>query len=228
MNKPYLTLFMLMSFDGKISTGVDSDRDFDKDLPKIGELSKGLKQYYDLEQETDLFSLNTGKVMAKVGWNEEVPSIEEIPVTFIIIDNKPHLTRKGVDNLIKRTKKLMIVTTNKQHPAHAIVDEKLEIFEYEERIDFKNLFASLASKGVERITIQSGGELNAVLIRAGLIDELSIVIAPVIVGGNDTPTLVDGTSISSVEELRQLRPLELIEAKPLSNSFVHMKYRVLN
>lgn len=228
MNKPHTTLFMLMSFDGKISTGTGDARDFDKDLPNISELSEGVKRYDKLEQETDLFSLNTGKVMAKVGWNDNKPNIEHIPVTFIIIDSKPHLTLRGVSNLIKRTEKLYIVTTNKNHPANSIKDEGLEVMSYEGQIDFNDLFERFGDRGVERITIQSGGELNAVLIRAGLIDELSVVIAPVLIGGKDTPTLVDGVSLSTAEDLRLLRPLELIEAKKLDDSYMHMKYRVVN
>lgn len=35
MNRPIVTMFMLMSLDGKISTGVANALDFDSDLPKI-------------------------------------------------------------------------------------------------------------------------------------------------------------------------------------------------
>ncbi len=40
--RPMTTLFLLMSLDGKISTGVDDIRDFDKDLPKIYGVREGL------------------------------------------------------------------------------------------------------------------------------------------------------------------------------------------
>ena len=35
MDRPITTLFMLMSVDGKISTGATDDLDVDKDFPKI-------------------------------------------------------------------------------------------------------------------------------------------------------------------------------------------------
>ena len=35
MEKPITTLFLLMSVDGKISTGASDDLDIDKDLPQI-------------------------------------------------------------------------------------------------------------------------------------------------------------------------------------------------
>ncbi len=226
MNLPQTTLFMLMSFDGKISTGSVDERDFDKDLPNIAGAKEGLQQYYALEEKTDLFSFNTARNMAKVGWNDQKKSIEKLPVEFVIVDNKPHLTTLGVENLIKRTKKLYIVTTNADHPALAIESDSLEVISYEQAIDFTNLFERLKQNGADRLTVQSGGEMNANLLRLGLINNLSIVVAPILVGGRDTSTLIDGDSLSSVEDLQKVRTLELISINPLENSYVHALYKV--
>ena len=38
MNRPITTLFMLMSVDGKISTGATDDLDVDNDFPLIASL----------------------------------------------------------------------------------------------------------------------------------------------------------------------------------------------
>lgn len=45
-NRPYTTLFLLVSVDGKISTGDTDVMDVDKDYSKIDGLKEGLKQYY--------------------------------------------------------------------------------------------------------------------------------------------------------------------------------------
>ena len=50
MERPITTLFMLMSVDGKISTGATDELDVDKDFPKITGVSEGLHQYYEIEQ----------------------------------------------------------------------------------------------------------------------------------------------------------------------------------
>ena len=71
MKRPFTTLFMLMSVDGKISTGATDKLDVDKDFPKISGLKEGLSQYYEIEQTTDLWSFNTGRVQAKMGVNEK-------------------------------------------------------------------------------------------------------------------------------------------------------------
>ncbi len=71
MNRPITTLFMLMSLDGKISPGASDDLDVDKDYPNIAGLKEGLPQYYEIEQTTDLWSFNTGRVQKKMGVNEK-------------------------------------------------------------------------------------------------------------------------------------------------------------
>ena len=78
----------------------------------------------------------------------------------------------------------------------------------------------------ERLTIQSGGNLNGLFLRNNLIDYVNIVIAPLLVGGKDVSTLIDGESISSSKELNKLKALELIEFKQLHNSYVQLKYKV--
>ena len=69
-------------------------------------------------------SLNTGRVLAKVGWNDEKTKIEKIPVDFVVVDSKPHLTERGVLNLLERANKLYLVTTNKLHPATKVSNPK--------------------------------------------------------------------------------------------------------
>jgi 2,5-diamino-6-(ribosylamino)-4(3H)-pyrimidinone 5'-phosphate reductase len=222
------TLFMLLSLDGKISTGSSDERDFDKDLPNIPGVKEGVGQYDELEQQTDLYSFNTGKVMAKVGWNEPKKTINKIPVTFVLVDSKPHLTKLGIENLLKRCEALVIATTNNEHPSLSIENDKLTTLTYEGSIDLQDMFNKVEEMGADRITLQSGGEMNAVLLRNGLIDELSVVVAPMLVGGRRTPTLIDGESLLTQEDLTQVKALELIEAKTLDNNFLHLRYVVKN
>ena len=81
---------------------------------------------------------------------------------------------------------------------------------------------------VDRVTIQTGGTLNCEFLRAGLIDNVNIVIAPILVGGATTSTLIDGKAISSVEELNQLKALKLVDCNMLKKSYVQLRYKVLN
>ena len=230
MNRPITTLFMLESLDGKINTGNNDNFDVDKDYSKINGVKEGLYQYYELESKTDLFSLNTGRVMAKIGVNDKIEYPNKIDVTFIIIDNKPHLNEKGIDYLCHWVNKLILVTTNKEHIAVNLKEKynNLDILFYE-NLNLKQMLEDIYSKyNANRLTIQSGGNLNGLFVREKLIDYVDIVIAPIIIGGSDVSTLVDGESIKDKNELSKLMPLELLECNKLNNSYIELKYKVIN
>lgn len=228
MNRPETTLFMLVSVDGKISTGDNDSMDVDRDYPKIEVVKDGLQQYYDIEQTTDLYSLNSGRVMAKMGVNDKEDEPKKSPVSFIVIDDS-HLTEKGILYLTKKCQKLCLATANKNHPAFNMKADNLEVINCEDKIDFKNLFEKLKTNyGIEKLTIQTGGTLNSILLREGLIDHLSIVMTPCLIGGKDTSTLIDGESLHSENDLLKIKALKLIDCEKLKDSYLHLKYDVLN
>lgn len=231
MERPVTTLFMLESLDGKINSGNSDALDVDRDWKNIDGLKEGLQQYYDIESNTDTFSLNTGRVMAKIGVNERENEPEKIEVvTFVIIDNAPHLNERGIDYLCRWVGRLILVTTDDTHPAFKMREnyENLDIFHYK-TLDLAQVLHDVHEKyGAERLTIQSGGNLNCQFLRDDLIDYVNIVVAPVLVGGRDTSTLIDGEAISSPEELDKIRPMKLLECKALNDSYVQLRYEVIH
>lgn len=229
MERPITTLFMLESLDGKINSGNNDELDADKDWCQIHGVKEGLYQYYDLETTTDFYSLNTGRVMAKIGVNEKKELHEKVDVRFIIIDNKPHLNKDGINYLCHWVEKLVLVTTNRNHIAFSLKEkyDNLDIIYYDE-LNLTKLLSDIKVKyNAEKITIQSGGNLNGLFLRENLIDYVNIVIAPLLVGGRDTSTLIDGEAISKVEDLDKLKALELIECNKLNNSYVQLVYKVI-
>ena len=226
MDRPVTTLFMLMSVDGKISTGASDDLDVDKDFPRIAGVREGLHQYYEIEQTTDLWTLNSGRVQAKIGVNtKEMPN--KTPVSFAIIDNG-HLDGHGVRYLCALSKELVLITSNREHPAFSVEENNIHII-YQEKLSAKDALARLKSEyGCERLTIQTGGTLNGLFLREKLFDYVDIVVAPVLIGGKDTATLIDGRSLLSKQELSGLGALKLRECVVLENSYLRLRYQVIS
>jgi len=225
MKRPITTLFMLMSVDGKISTGATDNLDVDKDFAKISGLKEGLQQYYDIEQTTDLWALNSGRVQAKMGVNE-LPIPDKSNVSFVIIDNT-HLTENGIEYFAEKSKTFVLVTSNKNHPAYKTNHENINII-FQETFNPAELLSNLYSDyGCERITIQTGGTLNEIFLRAKLFDYIDIVVAPVLIGGKDTSTLIDGYSLLSPDELALLGVLKLEKCTVLNDSYIRLRYEVV-
>lgn len=222
--RPVTTLFMLMSLDGKISTGATDRMDVDADFPLIPGVREGLHQYYEIEQTTDLWSLNTGRVQAKLGANEKPLPERSLPVSFVILDNH-HLTRRGVEYLCALAKELVLVTSTRTHPAFVVRAENLHVLYYERLCPETLLHDLYARFDCRHLTVQSGGTVNALLVRSGLIDYVDIVVAPVLIGGRDTSTLMDGASLTDRSQLGALQPLELLSCERLQNSYLRLRYR---
>ncbi|WP_440989937.1 2,5-diamino-6-(ribosylamino)-4(3H)-pyrimidinone 5'-phosphate reductase [Haloarchaeobius baliensis] len=79
-----------------------------------------------------------------------------------------------------------------------------------DRVDPAAGVAALADRGVDRLLVEGGGELIFSLFEAGLVDELTVYVGAMVVGGRDAPTLADGDgfvdsfpglSLESVERL---------------------------
>lgn len=225
MDRPITTLFMLVSVDGKISTGATDVLDVDQDYACMDGVKEGLHQYYEIEQTTDLWSLNTGRVQAKLGVNEkEMPP--KTPVSFVLIDNS-HLNEHGVRFFCELSKQFVLITTNPDHPAFRVNAENLGIILQEELCLEKALVKLKEEYGCDRITIQSGGTVNGLFLREKLFDYADIVVAPVLVGGKTTSTLIDGESITTREELDKLGVLKLIDCEKLEDSYVRLRYEVI-
>lgn len=225
MNRPITTLFMLMSVDGKISTGATDLLDVDRDFPKISGVKEGLHQYYEIEQTTDLWSFNTGRVQAKMGVNEKaIPP--KTPVSFALLDNH-HLTEHGVRYFCALSKQAVVITSNADHPAFHVDEDNLHII-YQETPFLAGALERLKKEcGCDRLTVQSGGTVNGLLLREKLIDYVDIVVAPVLIGGKDTPTLIDGPSLYAPGELGGLGVLRLTDCSVLQDSYIRLRYEII-
>ena len=225
------TLCLVISLDGKITTGSTDNLDSDLDWKRIVGVKEGFAQYYEIEQSLGPNYLNSGRVLEKVGFNNKKEAPHKEPLRFVVIDRKPHLNENGINYLCNWLERLFIVTNNLEHPAFELRSKhkNLETIYHENEIDCADLLVELKKNhNIEKITVESGGTLNSVFFRNGLIDHMKIVVAPLIVGGKDTSSLVDGFSFTEQSQLYMLKALKLRECKKLENSYLLLEYDVIN
>lgn len=72
----------------------------------------------------------------------------------------------------------------------------------DERVDLAAALSGLEREGVETLMVEGGGELIFSLVEAGLVDELSVYVGSLLIGGRNAPTLADGEGF--VEEFPDL------------------------
>jgi 2,5-diamino-6-(ribosylamino)-4(3H)-pyrimidinone 5'-phosphate reductase len=58
---------------------------------------------------------------------------------------------------------------------------------------------------VKRLLCEGGGEINAALFEAGLVNEVHLTLCPVIFGGKTAPTFADGRGFAALADAAQLK-----------------------
>ena len=93
----------------------------------------------------------------------------------------------------------------------------------EEKADLVKAFDWLVEKyGVETMMVDAGPTLNGVLIEQGLLDEIILLVHPVVVGGA-TPEKLLNHLTEAVEGIK----LELLESTEVENGLVLLHYKVV-
>ena len=78
-----------------------------------------------------------------------------------------------------------------------------------------------AQFGVQTLMLEGGGKINGAMLRAGLIDEVSVLVAPVADGREGTPALFD---VEAREGVPLRLALETVERR--SGDMLWLRYRV--
>ncbi len=89
-------------------------------------------------------------------------------------------------------------------------------------VNLKKLFLRLEKMGLRRILVEGGGELNWSLLRLGLVDELTVTIAPKIAGGRLATTLVEGDGFDEIAQGIRLQ-LKQVMQKNTGELVLHYK-----
>ena len=95
----------------------------------------------------------------------------------------------------------------------------------DDHVDLRAALEELnARHGVKVVRVDSGGTLNGVLLRAGLVDEISVLINPCLVGGTTPRSFFRAPDLTSPEGVIQL---EMIHFEQLEGDVVWLRYDVV-
>jgi 2,5-diamino-6-(ribosylamino)-4(3H)-pyrimidinone 5'-phosphate reductase len=100
----------------------------------------------------------------------------------------------------------IIIFTAQRDAGDVIAGHEVEVFECgTPRVDLAAAMAKLLELGLRSVLVEGGGSLNFDLLRAGLVDEVQVYLAPLIFGGASAPTLADGDGLPRAQALQLVR-----------------------
>ncbi len=92
----------------------------------------------------------------------------------------------------------------------------------DKHVDLVTVLHILKENGIKNLMVEGGATLNFELINLGLVDELTIYIAPMIFGGETAPTLAAGSGRVRSAAI----PMKLIKADEWEDGGILLYYRL--
>ncbi|NPA41042.1 MAG: 5-amino-6-(5-phosphoribosylamino)uracil reductase [Aquificae bacterium] len=75
----------------------------------------------------------------------------------------------------------------------------------DELVDFDLLLPKLYDMGIKTLMVEGGASINWEFVRRRVVDEIRLIHLPVIVGGENVPTLVGGEGFKKLKDILHLR-----------------------
>jgi len=134
------------------------------------------------------------------------------------------LTNKALNIFYKREKTKIYLVTDKTFentlPLHI---EIINVTIQEGECDLNQLSTILLNKNICEVLVEAGGKLNASLLKAKIVDELNIFIAPSLLIDNSSFNLFNSNELQSIENSIQLS----LQETQNFDSDIMVKYKVL-
>jgi 2,5-diamino-6-(ribosylamino)-4(3H)-pyrimidinone 5'-phosphate reductase len=211
MDRPRVTIHNLISLDGRLDG-------FGADIGLYYELAGTFPQDAVLTTSTTLLAAAAADGIEMTGEDAVtgVPLSDESLPWLVIVDSRGQLVRLNWLRSQPFWRDVLVLCSpitpvehldrlRRHHVTHLVTGA--------DRVDLADALHQLADWfGVATVRVDAGGTLNGILLRTGLVDELSVVIAPHLVGtaAAHARHLVDGFATpdpatltpTSVEQLR--------------------------
>jgi len=81
--------------------------------------------------------------------------------------------------------------------------------------------------GVKRLLLEGGGGANGAFLRAGLVDELNLILCPAVDGAKGAPAVFDSTEAES-DQRAPVAAMMLTDFKALDGGAMLLRYRIQN
>jgi 2,5-diamino-6-(ribosylamino)-4(3H)-pyrimidinone 5'-phosphate reductase len=187
-----------MSADGKIA------------LPNKRQLriscDKDIERMYKLRNKFDAVLVGIGSILTdnpKLTVKEKYVENPCQP-TRIVLDSN---CKTPIDSLVVNQITKTYIITNKS--CNKKFKDNVEVIECptdsDGLINLEIMLDIIHKRGIKTLMVEGGGTVIWNFLRKGLVDDLYVYIAPIIIGGKITPTMADGLGIKNEDELISLK-----------------------
>lgn len=196
--KPHVILNAAMTLDGKIATRTGSSEISGKE---------DLIRVHKLRKDMDAIMVGINTLLAddpRLTVHKIEADPEDNPVR-IVVDSKARTPLNF--RILNNDAPTIIATTENTDPEKTeALEKKATVLKCgKDRVDLKSLMNELSKTGIKTLMLEGGSTLNYSMLEKGLVDEVRVCVAPMIAGGSNAKTLVDGEGIDKMKDAVKLK-----------------------
>ncbi len=202
-NRPFVHLKLAMSLDGRISL---TDR---ASTPLSSSESSKRVQDFRHEHDAILIGGNTAFI-DNPSLTDRTGNPRRRKLVRVILDNRLQVYEDSVlANTANETP--TIVFTNSQNTEKiALLELKgVEIVQTNSR-NLDIVLDELRKRDLQSILVEGGSEIAGAFVDGRLVDKISLMISPVIIGGRSAPNSFGGSGVEKLSEALKLDNIEII------------------
>jgi 2,5-diamino-6-(ribosylamino)-4(3H)-pyrimidinone 5'-phosphate reductase len=226
MNRPFVFINVAMTADGKIDTfqrkgaAISSARDKERVDRLRAEADAVMIGGRTLLDEDPKLTVKSEVLHAQRVRRGRAPNPVKVGVVSQAnIKEDSQFLNAGPANIVifttRRTSKKQL-SLLKARSVNVYVDDA-------QQVNLERALATLKDLGIDRLMVEGGATLNFELLRLGLVDEITIYLAPMIFGGKPAPTLADGLGLERSEAI----PLKLVDVETWEDGGILLRYQFM-
>ena len=225
MDRPFVTINVAATADGKIDTferrgaAISSARDKERVDQLRAEADAVMVGGHTLHDEDPKLTVKSESLRAERLARRLSANPAKVGVSSCL-----HL--KPDSNFLNAgPSKIFLFTTSQTDEAQLTMLRSCgaQVFVHEGKgVNLISMLETLKNLSVHRLMVEGGATLNFELMRLGLVDELTIYIAPLIFGGESAPTTAAGSGLIRSDAI----PLKLIESQAWDDGGILLRYQL--
>jgi diaminohydroxyphosphoribosylaminopyrimidine deaminase/5-amino-6-(5-phosphoribosylamino)uracil reductase len=200
--RPFVHLKMAMSLDGRISLGKSVSTALSSDA--------AIKRVHEFRHEHDaiLVGANTA-VVDDPSLTDRSNLKRRRPLARVILDNR---LRVPVDSTVvttaRETPTIVVSNSDDKIKSATLVDKGVD-FVAEDARNLSAVLAALRDRELQSVLVEGGTEVAGAFRDAHLIDKITLMISPRIIGGTEAPFAFGGRGAASIEEAVSLKDVSV-------------------
>jgi len=201
--RPFVHLKLAMSLDGRISL-----RD-SVSTTLSGRESAARVQALRHEHDAILVGGNTALV-DNPSLTDRSGKPRRRKLVRVVLDNR---LRIPFDSTLVKTARetptLVISNSDDETKIEQLVEAGVDVARTDAR-DLAKVLEELRKRDLQSVLVEGGTEIAGAFCDARLVDKLTLIVAPLVIGGHDAPAAIGGKGAVSLENALKLKDLEII------------------